>query len=67
ALRQFEADTGVLVNLIQVDQPVDNPDLIGKILSSDPQPGEEVAYGITVRVAVGVEAKDKGNGKGKGG
>ncbi|MGH8911263.1 MAG: PASTA domain-containing protein, partial [Acidimicrobiia bacterium] len=64
-LRVFEEETGVLVNLVRVDQPTNNPNQLGIILSTDPQPGEEVAYGVVVNVAVGVEPKG-GNGNGNG-
>ncbi len=55
-LRAFEEETGVLVNLTRVDQPVDNPAQVGIILDTDPEPGAEVAYGINVSAAVGVQA-----------
>ncbi|HEX2152681.1 MAG TPA: transglycosylase domain-containing protein [Acidimicrobiia bacterium] len=65
-LRAFEEETGVLVNLARVDQPVDNPDQVGVILATDPEPGAEVAYGVTVTAAVGTEPPDNGNGNGNG-
>jgi membrane peptidoglycan carboxypeptidase len=63
-LRTFEEETGVLVNLVRVDQPTDNPDQLGIILATDPKPGSEVAYGVVVNAAVGVPS---GNGNGNGG
>jgi membrane peptidoglycan carboxypeptidase len=65
-LRTFEEETGVLVNLVRVDQPTDNPDQLGIILATDPKPGSEVAYGVVVNAAVGVPSGD-GNGNGGGG
>lgn len=64
ALRTFEEETGVLVNLVRVDQPVNNPDQIGIILATDPGSGKEVGYGATVKVAVGVKQDNNGNGNG---
>ena len=66
ALRAFEEETGVLINLVRVDQPVSKADQIGIILSSDPASGQEVGYGATVKVAVGVKQEGNGNGNGNG-
>ena len=66
ALRAFEEETGVLINLVRVDQPVSKADQIGIILSSDPASGQEVGYGATVKVAVGVKQEENGNGNGNG-
>ncbi len=57
-LREFEEETGVLVNLNRVDQEVGDSDRVGRIISTDPEPGAEVAYGITVRASVGVAPSD---------
>jgi penicillin-binding protein 1A len=65
-LRAFEEETGVLVNLVRVDQPVKDSDREGHILATDPEPGAEVAYGVTVTAAVGVPPPDDGNGNGGG-
>ncbi|MFP3913716.1 MAG: transglycosylase domain-containing protein [Actinomycetota bacterium] len=65
-LRAFEEETGVLVNLTRADQPVDDPSRHGVILATNPEPGAEVAYGITVTAAVGVPPPDDGNGDGDG-
>lgn len=61
-LRTFEEETGVLVNLVRHDQAVNDPSLIGIIISTDPRPESEVAYGVTVHVAVGVQSGGGGNG-----
>jgi membrane peptidoglycan carboxypeptidase len=71
-LRQFESDTGVLVNVQRVDREVQDPNRVGVILTTDPEPGAEIAYGVTVRVVVGVEPSGgngggNGNGNGNGG
>ena len=68
ALRAFEAETGVLVNLSRVDRPVDNPGSYGVIIATDPEPGAEIAYGVTVTATVGARPpEDGGNGDGNGG
>lgn len=66
-LRLFEEETGVLVNLVRFDQPTNDPNQIGIILSTDPKPGAEVAYGVVVNVAVGVQPGNGGGGGGGGG
>jgi hypothetical protein len=53
-LRAFEEESGVLVNLTRKDRPVDDPDQIGRILATDPPPGTEVTYGVTVTATIGV-------------
>lgn len=53
-LREFEAETGVLVNLERVDQVVTDPAQVDLIQGTDPGSGTEVTYGVTVRVLVGV-------------
>jgi membrane peptidoglycan carboxypeptidase len=63
-LRAFEEETGVLVNLVRVDQPVGDGSRVGIILATDPEPGAEVAYGVTVNAAVGVEAQGGGGDDG---
>lgn len=63
-LRSFEDETGVLVNLVRVDQPVGDGSRVGIILATDPEPSADVAYGVTVTAAVGVEAPGNGNGGG---
>jgi len=73
ALRAFEAETGVRVNLTRVDQPVDDPGAHGIIIATDPEPGAEIAYGVTIRAVVGVPPPppdpggNGGNGGGPGG
>ncbi|HLU30473.1 MAG TPA: transglycosylase domain-containing protein, partial [Acidimicrobiia bacterium] len=64
ALRAFEAESGVLVNLTRVDQPVNDPGAQGVIIATDPEPGAEVAYGVTVTAVVGVPPPDQGDGNG---
>ncbi|HJR91027.1 MAG TPA: transglycosylase domain-containing protein [Acidimicrobiia bacterium] len=66
-LRTFEEETGVLVNLVRVDQPTNKPNQIGVIIATDPAPGSEVAYGVVVNAAVGVPPEGNGNGNGNGG
>src|SRR5690606_26312418 len=65
-LRAFEEETGVLVNLSRVDQPVGDPGQVGRILATSPEPGAEVAYGVTVTATVGVEGGGGGDGPGRG-
>ena len=66
-LRAFEGETGVLVNLARVDQPVNDPGRFGVILATDPDPGATVAYGITVTAVVGAPPGDGGGNGGGGG
>lgn len=66
ALRTFEEETGVLVNLVRVDKPTNDGNQHGVIIATSPEPSAEIAYGVTVEATVGVPPKDNGGGGGGG-
>ncbi len=53
-VRSFELDSGVRINLIQGEAPTTDPDLVGRIVATEPPPGTEVEGAIDVVARIGV-------------
>lgn len=67
ALAVFNADTGLDLSWVQVDQPTDEPSAIGRVIRTQPGVGAPVGIGDTIRVFVGVPAPPPETGDGDGG
>jgi membrane peptidoglycan carboxypeptidase len=69
AVAQFELDTGVKLTLVPQDIAVGNPNQVGIIVQTNPEPGTEIEASANVVVSIGVlsEEEDEGEGGGGGG
>jgi beta-lactam-binding protein with PASTA domain len=54
AVRAFETETGVRVNLIQSEVPTTNPAQVGVILATEPPPGTVIQGAVDVIARIGV-------------
>jgi membrane peptidoglycan carboxypeptidase len=56
AADEFSLTTGVRLTFVTEDAETDDPDLVGRIVATNPPPGTEIAEAATVVVSVGVLA-----------
>jgi serine/threonine-protein kinase len=54
AVRAYEIETGVRVNLIQSEVPTTNPAQVGVILATEPPPGTVIQGAVDVIARIGV-------------
>jgi penicillin-binding protein 1A len=67
AAQQFELDTGVKLSLFQEQVPVTDPALVGKIVSTNPNPGTQITESASVVLNIGELDESGGGGEGDGG
>jgi len=59
--QELELATGVKLTLVQQAVEVTDPNLVGKIVTTNPAPGTEIVISATVAVSVGELAADGGS------
>jgi serine/threonine-protein kinase len=67
AADEFQVETNVVLTLVGQDQPTTDPNLIGKIIQTNPPAGTEISASASISVLIGVEAPPPPPDEGEGG
>jgi hypothetical protein len=67
AAEEFTLATNVILNLVTEEVPVQDPNLIGRVVATNPGPGTQISEAATVVLQIGIAAPEPPPGGGGGG